>query len=523
MAKRKQKSTLFRVRVLLQVITFPLLTLLFLDFTGTLHAYLGWLAKLQFLPAVLALNVAAIALTLVLTLLFGRLYCSVICPLGILQDLIAALHNRRKRNRYNYSPAKRWLRYGVLVLFVVALAAGLGSVAALLEPYSAYGRIMGSLLQPLYIAANNVLAGIAEHFDSYAFYEQDLWLKSLPTLLVAVATLVVVGLLAWRGGRSYCNTICPVGTFLSLFARFSLFKVRIDGDKCVKCGLCARNCKASAIDFLSGSVDYSRCVACGTCLNHCQKDALHYAPALRPTSGGDGKDPADTTAQTTTKPQSCPDREALSGDASSRRSFLLAAAIATTTAAMAQEKKKVDGGLAKIADKQIPKRHTPIAPPGSNSMSHLVGHCTACQLCVSACPNGVLRPSDTLDRLMKPEMSFERGYCRPECTRCGEVCPTGAIEPLTKADKSATHLGHAVWIKKNCVVLTDDVDCGNCARHCPTGAIEMVPLDPNNEEGRYIPSVNEAACIGCGACENLCPARPLSAIYVEGHEVHTVS
>ncbi len=501
MAKRKQKSTLFRVRVLLQAVTLPLLTLLFLDFTGTLHAYLGWLAKLQFLPAVLALNVAAIVLTLALTLIFGRLYCSVICPLGILQDIISALHNRRKRNRYNYSPAKRWLRYGVLVAFVVALAAGLGSVAALIEPYSAYGRIASSLLQPLYIAANNVLAGIAEHLDSYAFYEQDVWLKSLPTLIVAVATLVVVGALAWRGGRTYCNTICPVGTFLSLFARFSLFKVRIDGDKCVKCGLCARNCKASAIDIASGNVDYSRCVACGTCLNHCLKDALHYAPALRPAKGEGGKDAAD----------------------SSRRSLQLAAAIATTTAAMAQEKKKVDGGLAEIADKQVPKRHTPIAPPGSNSMSHLARHCTACQLCVAACPNGVLRPSDAIDRLMKPEMSFERGYCRPECTRCGEVCPTGAIDRVTKADKSATHVGHAVWIKKNCVVVTDDVDCGNCARHCPTGAIEMVPLDPDNEEGHYIPAVNEAACIGCGACENLCPARPLPAIYVEGHEVHVVS
>lgn len=81
-------------------------------------------------------------------------------------------------------------------------------------------------------------------------------------------------------------------------------------------------------------------------------------------------------------------------------------------------------------------------------------------------------------------------------------------------------IGHAVWIKKNCVPLTDGVECGNCARHCPTGAITMVPLDPNDEHSLKIPAVNEARCIGCGACENLCPARPFSAIYVEGHEVH---
>ena len=122
--------------------------------------------------------------------------------------------------------------------------------------------------------------------------------------------------------------------------------------------------------------------------------------------------------------------------------------------------------------------------------------------------------------LMMPTMSYERGYCRPECTRCSEVCPTGAILPIKREDKSSTQIGHAVWIKKNCVPLTDGVECGNCARHCPVGAIEMVPSDPDDEESPSVPAVNEARCIGCGACENLCPARPFSAIYVEGHEVH---
>lgn len=205
-----------------------------------------------------------------------------------------------------------------------------------------------------------------------------------------------------------------------------------------------------------------------------------------------------------------------------RRSFLTATAILATTATLKAQEKKVDGGLAVIEDKKIPKRATPIVPPGALSARNFARHCTACQLCVSVCPNEVLRPSTDLTKLMQPEMSYERGYCRPECTRCSEVCPAGAIRPITVADKSATQIGHAVWVKENCVPLTDGVECGNCARHCPTGAIQMVPSDPLLEGSPKIPVVNTERCIGCGACENLCPARPFSAIYVEGHEAHRV-
>lgn len=494
-----------RIRTILALVVFVLITLLFLDVTGTLHKYFGWLASIQFWPALLALHVGVVALLVVLTLVFGRIYCSVICPLGVMQDVISRLHGIRKKNRFTYSKEKRWLRYGMLVVFVASALAGVNAVVSLLAPYSSYGRIASSLMKPVYEAGNNVLATIAEHLDSYAFYSVDIWMKSLPTLIIASVTLVVIAVLAWRGGRTYCNTVCPVGTILSFLARFSWLKVRIDGSKCVNCGLCTKNCKASAIDFKNHKIDYSRCVVCGDCIDKCNKGAISLSHSLPR---------QDEQRQAS---QSSPTGGV---EGAGRRSFLLGLAVASTAAALAQEKKKVDGGLAAIEDKIAPKRLTPITPPGSLSAQHFAQHCTACQLCVSTCPNGVLRPSTGLSTFMQPTMSYERGYCRPECTKCGEVCPTGAIKPITRAQKSATQIGHAVWIKKNCVPLTDGVECGNCARHCPTGAITMVPLDPNDEHSLKIPAVNEARCIGCGACENLCPARPFSAIYVEGHEVH---
>ncbi len=516
-----------KIRTTLALVVFVLITLLFLDVTGTLHAWLGWLAKIQFWPAFYALNIGVVAVLVVLTLVFGRIYCSVICPLGVMQDVVSWLHGRRKRNRFTYSKEKKWLRYGMLGVFIISAVAGINAIVSLLAPYSSYGRIASSLFKPVYETGNNVLASIAEHFNSYAFYSVDVWMKSLPTLIIASVTFVAIVILAWRGGRTYCNTICPVGTILSFFARFSWFKVRIDESKCVNCGLCTKNCKASAIDFKNHKIDYSRCVVCGDCLGKCHKGALSFTSgrADKSTSGRVDKSTSQQVDKQTSGQAGNANLLVNSSTRNSsadngRRSFLLAAAIATTGAALAQEKKKVDGGLAVIEDKIAPERLTPLTPPGSMSAQHFAQHCTACQLCVSTCPNGVLRPSTDLSKFMQPTMSYERGYCRPECTKCGEVCPTGAIKPITRADKSATQIGHAVWIKKNCVPLTDGVECGNCARHCPAGAIQMVPSDPKNGQSPKIPVVNEARCIGCGACENLCPARPFSAIYVEGHEVH---
>ncbi len=522
-----------KIRLVLAVLFFTAVTLLFLDFTGTLHAWLGWTARIQFLPALLALNAGVVIALVLLTLLFGRVYCSVICPLGVMQDIIAWGGKKRKKNRYTYSPARSWLRYGILAAFIIALVAGASQIAALVAPYSSYGRIASNLFAPLYGWGNNLLAYIAERADSYAFYETDVWLKSLPTFLVALVTFILIGILAWKNGRTYCNTVCPVGTVLGFMARFSWFKPVIDTEKCVNCRLCERNCKASCINISGHSIDYSRCVSCMDCIDRCSKGAVSYrhVPSSRKTQQDNAAAGGSQVRQDPGRIPETRKTEDASGQIPSRRNFLAGAVMALSSAALKAQEKKVDGGLAVIEDKKIPDRSTPILPPGASGARHFSRHCTACQLCVSVCPNGVLRPSSDMATLMQPEMSYERGYCRPECTKCGEVCPAGAIRPVTTAEKSSIQIGRAVWISQNCIPLTDGVECGNCARHCPTGAIQMVPFHGQHRhrgghDGEHggkpvmIPAINVERCIGCGACENLCPARPFSAIYVEGNRTH---
>ena len=487
-----------KVRRILGGIFFVLITLLFLDFTGAIHAWFGWMAKIQFLPAVLALNFGVVIALVLLTLLMGRIYCSVICPLGVLQDIFGWLGKKVKKNRYTYSKPMSILRYVMLGVLVVALVAGFTSIGALIAPYSAFGRIATTFLAPVYQWGNNLLASWAESANSYAFYSVDIWWKGGATFVVALVTLTTLFVLAFKNGRTYCNTICPVGTVLGFLSRYSYLKPVIDTTKCNGCGLCARNCKASCIDSKNHAIDYSRCVVCLDCIDKCRQGAIKYVPRSKAVQFAPSGASADK----------------------GRRAFITATAVMAGASVAKAQKLKMDGGYAVIEDKKIPNRETPLTPPGSLSARNLAQHCTACQLCISACPNQVLRPSSDLSNFMQPVTSFERGYCRPECVKCSEVCPTGAIKPITKEEKTAIQIGHAVWIADNCVVNRDNQKCDNCFRHCPTGAIQMVAKNPDDKKSPKIPVINTERCIGCGACENLCPSRPFSAIYVEGHEVH---
>lgn len=502
--KKNRPGILRIIRIVAAALFFAGITLLFVDVTGALHKWLGWMAKIQFLPAVLALNLVTVAALVLLTLVFGRVYCSVICPLGVMQDIVSWFRGRIKKKdrfRFKYEKEHKWIRIGFLVLFIATLVAGVHAVAGLLAPYSTYGRIAQNLFAPVYALGNNLIAWICNEAGNYAFYGREVWVRSLPTFIVAALMFILLAVLSWRGGRTWCNNVCPVGTVLGFFSRFSLFAPSIDTSKCRGCGLCGRQCKCSCIDMQNHEIDTSRCVSCMDCLDNCNEGAIKYRFRYGRKEDKKGKASEGNSPDT------------------GRRSFLVGSALIGASVMKAQEK-KIGERLAPERKHRIPQRETPLVPAGSASLKHFSDHCTACQLCVNTCPNNVLRPSSDLGRFMQPEMSYERGYCRPECTACSEVCPAGAIVRTSMEEKSSIQIGHAVTDHSRCIVKTDGVRCSNCARHCPAGAIKMVPLNPEDKASLRIPAVNEEVCIGCGACENLCPASPYPAIYVEGHEVH---
>lgn len=448
------------------------ITLLFLDDTGVLHRFLGWMAKIQLLPAILAFNAAVVVGVLLCTLLFGRVYCSVVCPLGIFQDFFSWLGRFRKKNRFSYAKPSNVLRYSLMAVFVLMLLVGFNALAMLIAPYSLYGRMVSQLFNPV-----------------------SAW-ASAPVMLVVVAvSALLVALLAFFYGRLWCNTVCPVGSLLSLVSRYSLFVPSIDTSKCNGCKKCARNCKSMCIDPDNHTVDYSRCVVCMDCIDNCKQGAVSFGR----------------------RKKKAPVADALSEKGAERRKMLSATAAVAVASTVSAQKKRFDGGLAAIEQKSLPKRNVPLKPFGSSGLKNFTNYCSACQLCVTECPSHILRPSSDLKTFMQPEMQYDVDYCRTSCVRCSEVCPAGAIDRITPSDKTSISIGYAVVLPHNCLEFRGE-SCGMCARKCPVAAISMVQ-DPAT--GHRVPSVNENRCIGCGACEYYCPSRPIGAIYVEGREAHT--
>lgn len=496
------------LRLIVALVFIILTSILFFNFPDILKSnFDNIVLGFQFIPSMLnffkTLSIFAIGFILftLLALLFGRVYCSFICPLGIIQDALIRISRKfkkKKRNPYKFKPPVPWVRHVLLFLTVLALLMGSTSLILILDPYSNYGRMATHIFQPIYLFVNNVVAHFANMAGWYGVYHIEFHAFNWAAFFFALTVLGVLLVMTLTRGRLFCNTICPVGTFLGWVSKLSVFKLKFLNHKCISCGLCEKNCKSECIDFKAMSIDFDRCVACYNCVNVCPEEAISYLPANKV----NGKNTVtDDNKRNTLK------------------TLAVAAAGVSGLSFTVDEK-----SLSSFRSTVPVKSKFPVTPPGSLSIEHFKSKCTACHLCVSACPTNVIQSTFIdygIDGLFMPKLNYQVNYCQYECTLCGEVCPTGAILPMMLENKKLVQMGKVKFVSDNCVVTQNEDDCGACAEHCPTKAVRMVPYKDHHD--LFIPEVDTDLCIGCGACEHPCPVRPYKAIYVESNPVHEIA
>lgn len=455
------------------------------------------LLKFIHLPGIITLGFVFI---IILTLLSGRVYCSVFCPLGIMQDALTFIHKRLpvKRKRRRFKRALNYIRYPILGLFLISLFFfGLLSVNWL-DPYANFGRMATDMYQPVFIFINNLVSKVLTSIGIYSI--QPLVMKvfsPLPFFGGLTMFLLILIMVIYRD-RLYCNTICPVGTILGLLSRISFLKIRINRASCTQCGNCQIACKANCINIKTMEVDESRCVSCFNCITRCEDSSIGYVKVWQRA-----------------------DNKSYQTDTSKRdffRAGLLFLGSSLSLMAHAEDNHEHQG-----RGKGQFKNRGPVSPPGSLSIDHLISNCIGCQLCIASCPTKVLQPAFLeygFTGMNLPRMVNKVGFCNYECTKCGEVCPTGAILPLTKAEKKTVQIGKVQFRKHLCIVESEGTACGSCSEHCPTQAVYMVPY----HDDLTIPEINPDICVGCGACEHACPVTdPHVAIFVWPNEVHQVA
>ncbi len=502
----KRSLSLKLIRVAAALLSFSALTYVFLGGHLTFFSEFGVIiSKLQLSNSILrfitpgAIFGSGLIVILILTLLFGRVYCSVICPLGILQDVGIHLKKRlrNKKKKLRYSKPHHWLRYSILALVLVSpMFVGL-AVVNKMDPYAIYARFAHAVIRPIGILSGNILNQVLYLFGLSGQHPQVLPEITSFTFTIAIVSIGIVMVFVLLKNRLYCNTLCPVGTLLGLLSKVSVFRIQIDEHSCTRCGKCLSGCKSHCIDSKSKTVDFSRCVACYNCISSCNDNSIGYRLAWR-------------LPRSEKKPRFDPSRR----DAITKGTLAMGFALTPT---WIQTQGKDRGGAATTEEPG------PVTPPGSISKQHYLSRCIACEECVSVCPSGVLQPAFLqygLKGLSVPFLDYSKAECSYDCRRCGEVCPTGAILPLTLEDKQTTQIGIAHFRRRYCDIRTKGIDCVECEGACPTGAITMVP----HRRGGLMPRINTDLCNGCGACEAVCPADgPHPAIWVEANTVHALA
>ncbi len=429
------------------------------------------------LASVLFLDVlGAVIVIAVVTLLFGRIYCSILCPLGILQDGVAFLTHwnwqKWKWSRYRFMDT-RPVKYGVFLFVLILGAAGVMLPLIALLPSSNFFTFVSNVFLKLFGSVDPETVhefGTAEHA---ARETGALFAASPPAAAFFFSLgvfLIVAAMAAWRG-RLYCNTLCPVGAVLSLLGRAPLYRISLSQEMCVSCGMCEAACKGGAINAKMKSVLAENCVMCFNCIGACKRGGVKLEK-----------------------------RPKMAAFSLSRRHFIGAAGGVVAGAGAYLVARKLENALPPRPERK------PAMPPGAVTAERFHRKCVGCGICIRQCTGHVLVPAVGqygLEGFLQPVLDYSRGSCVYDCNRCTYTCPAGALMPISLAEKQRTRIGLAS-VSGSCV------GCGLCAEKCPANAITI----SSSVERKAVVSADH--CIGCGACQHVCPMPDGPAITVSG-------
>lgn len=433
-------------------------------------------------------------LVLLSCLLLGRWFCGWACPMGTLLDASQVLTGNKKTSLPAWLPR---IRYALLVLILVGALFGLPLVG-FFDPfailvrgltmaiYPAVGMVIESFFTLTYQHGppwlNQLTEPIYQLLKATVLpFEQKVFTLALPAMLI----LLSVFLLEIAQRRFFCRNLCPLGALLGLAARFAPWGVANRLSACHSCGQCNPLCRTGAID-LEGQVNRERCILCLDCLSKCPKDHFSFGRGVKPP---------------------LPLAEGLS-----RRAFVGTTLTGITFPFL-------------FAVRPLKSHPLPdlIRPPGALTEDQFLGRCVRCGECMQVCIGNALHPALTeagIEGMFTPRLIPRIGYCEYQCTLCGQVCPTGAIQKLPAAAKQTTVIGRAFIDRNRCLPYAKGVPCIVCEELCPTPqkAISFREVYVQNEHGQEVrvkqPYVIDELCIGCGICENKCPLPGRSAIRV---------